>query len=116
MCASVHTLECNLPPPYPEKADRSDATIIRVRLPDLLVFQLWSRAMHILQTDICMCRKAETPFSFVLLLKAQNKKKIAQVSPFQEMSNIKVKHFLQLPDRFMKLLSLRNFSCARGWN
>ncbi len=62
MCASVHTLECNLPSPptkpftppppltphphlpptYPPtpppgKADRSDATIIRVRLPDLLV-------------------------------------------------------------------------------
>ncbi len=43
MCASVHTLECNLPTtpttltPHLEKADRSDATIIRVRSPDLLV-------------------------------------------------------------------------------
>ncbi len=41
MCVSVHTLECNLPLPppplHPEKADRSDATIIWVRLPDLLV-------------------------------------------------------------------------------
>ncbi len=46
MCASVHTLECNIPPPpHPtpdlEKADRSDATIIRVRLPDLLVLDRW---------------------------------------------------------------------------
>ena len=62
MCASVHTLEYNLPPPSPsptppppdpEKADRSDATIIRVRLPDLLVPFVQCQLRSVLSTQPC---------------------------------------------------------------